>query len=56
LKDNVLLFVACQLVNKVGPCSRSCLWHGVLTFHTATSCHSWRLENTEHSCWWWSGC
>jgi len=50
------MFLACRLVKKVVPCSWRRLRHGILTFHTATSCHSWRLENTERSSWWRPGC
>jgi len=42
---------ACRFVNKVGLGSRCRLRHGILTFQTATSCHSWRIENGERSRW-----
>jgi len=46
-------FVACCLVKQVVPSSWSRLRNGILTFHTTTSCHPWRPESAERSCWWW---
>jgi len=44
------------LANKVIPFPRSRLRDGIPTFPKSTSCHSWRLEDTERSCWRRFGC
>jgi len=48
-------FVSAWVDSEAVPSAWCCLWNGISTFHTTTSCHTRRLESTERSCWRWLG-